>query len=67
MKNIIKSLFVAVMAMSVTFAFAQGPAKTEKKAPAKMEKKEGKMEKKETKMEKKETKVEKKGAKKDPK
>ena len=37
MKNLIKSLFVAIVAMSVTFAFAQNNGTTEKKS-TKMEK-----------------------------
>ena len=56
MKNIIKSLLVAAIAMTVTFAYAQDAPKADKKE-AKMEKKEGKREKK---AEKKEMKMEKK-------
>jgi hypothetical protein len=59
MKNIIKSLLVAAIAMSVSFAYAQdAPAPKMEKKEMKMEKKEGKREKKaakkEMKMEKKE-------------
>ncbi len=66
MKNIIKSLFVAMIAMSVSFAYAQGPAKaTDKAAPAKEAKMEKKADKKAAKADKKEAKADKKEAKAD--
>jgi hypothetical protein len=50
MKNVIKTLFVAIVAMSVTFAYAQDTKKKPAPKKEKMEKKtDGKMDKKDAK------------------